>query len=225
MLFRLVIYAYYLINIGDIQMTTQQQMVDKLISIYGIQDPKVVDAMASIPREEFLPDDLKDQAYEDSPLPIGHGQTISQPFIVAFMTETAKLTPDAKVLEIGTGCGYQAAVLSKLCKEVYSIEVVEPLGKETKSRLKKLGYKNIYARIGDGYKGWPEKAPFDVIIVTAAPEKLPEALVDQLKDGGRLIIPVGTSEQELKIITKRHGKITEDNLFPVRFVPMVHKNK
>jgi protein-L-isoaspartate(D-aspartate) O-methyltransferase len=199
----------------------QDQMIKEQIISRGIQDSWVIKAVSEVPRELFVPNELKSLAYEDSPLPIGYKQTISQPFIVAFMTESAGLDQNSRVLEIGTGCGYQAAILSKLCKEVYSIEVLKPLGEEAAIRLKKLGYKNIHLRIGDGYKGWPENSPFDAIIVTAAPEDVPQALIDQLKEGGRLIIPVGTFVQELIRITRIKDKIKKENLMPVRFVPMV----
>lgn len=205
--------------------TTKEYMINELIIKYKIKDPRVIDAMSLVPREEFVPEDFREQAYEDSPIPIGYDQTISQPFIVAFMTEAAGLTPDSKLLEIGTGCGYQAAILSQICKEVYTIEVIKPLGEEAKKRLKKLGYSNITTRIGDGYKGWPEEAPFDVIIVTAAPEKVPSDLIDQLKAGGKLIIPVGTYSQELKLITKTETGTQEERLLAVRFVPMVNEDR
>jgi protein-L-isoaspartate(D-aspartate) O-methyltransferase len=199
----------------------QDQMVQEQIISRGIQDSRVIKAISEVPRELFVPNELKSSAYEDSPLPIGYKQTISQPFIVAYMTESAQLDQTSRVLEIGTGCGYQAAILSKLCKEVYSIEVLKPLGEEAAVRLNKLGYKNIHLRIGDGYKGWPENSPFDAIIVTAAPEKVPQILINQLKEGGRLIIPIGMFVQELIRITRIKDKIKKENLMPVRFVPMV----
>ena len=199
----------------------QDQMVQEQIISRGIQDSRVIKAISEVPRELFVPNELKSSAYEDSPLPIGYKQTISQPFIVAFMTEAAQLDQTSRVLEIGTGCGYQAAILSKLCKEVYSIEVLKPLGEEAKMRLNKLGYKNIHLRIGDGYKGWTENSPFDAIIVTAAPEEVPQTLINQLKEGGRLIIPIGRFVQELIRITRIKDKIKKENLMPVRFVPMV----
>jgi protein-L-isoaspartate(D-aspartate) O-methyltransferase len=199
----------------------QDQMVQEQIISRGIQDSRVIKAISEVPRELFVPNELKSSAYEDSPLPIGYKQTISQPFIVAFMTEAAQLDQTSRVLEIGTGCGYQAAILSKLCKEVYSIEVLKPLGEEAEMRLNKLGYKNIHLRIGDGYKGWTENSPFDAIIVTAAPEEVPQTLINQLKEGGRLIIPIGRFVQELIRITRIKDKIKKENLMPVRFVPMV----
>ncbi len=196
-------------------------MIEKQIIERGIKDKRILEAMSSVPRELFVPKDLQQRAYEDSPLPIGYGQTISQPFIVAFMTEAAMLEPNAKVLEIGTGCGYQAAILSKLCKKVYTIEVIKPLGKEAKRRLKALNYNNVYVLIGDGYEGYTNAAPFDAIIVTAAPQNIPQALINQLKNGGRMIIPVGTLNQELIRISKINGAIKKENLLPVRFVPMI----
>jgi protein-L-isoaspartate(D-aspartate) O-methyltransferase len=160
-------------------------------------------------------------AYADGPLPIGYGQTISQPYIVAFMTEAIDPKPGMKVLEIGTGSGYQAAVLGEIVAEVYSIEIVEPLGTKAQKDLEKLGYKNVHVKVGDGYQGWPEQAPFDAIIVTAAPEKVPQPLIDQLKEGGKMIIPVGsnTDTQELRLLEKKKGKIRTTSLLPVRFVP------
>lgn len=199
----------------------QDQMVKEQIISRGIQDPRIIKAVSEVHRELFVPNELKNRAYEDSPLPIGYKQTISQPFIVAFMTESAQLDQNSRVLEIGTGCGYQAAILSKLCKEVYSIEVLKPLGEEAAVRLKNLGYKNIHLHIGDGYKGWPEYSPYDAIIVTAAPEEVPQILINQLKEGGRLIIPIGTFVQELVRITRIKDEIKKEKLMPVRFVHMV----
>lgn len=187
----------------------------------GVSDPRVIEAMAQVPRHEFVPEELRVHAYEDRPLPIGYEQTISQPFIVAFMTE--KLAPQwtDRVLEIGTGSGYQAAVLSRLVKEVYSIEIVEPLAARASTDLQRLGYRNVHVRAGDGYLGWPEAAPFDAIIVTCAPDHVPEPLVTQLKEGGRMIIPVGPpGAQELVLLGKRAGKLEQRAVLPVRFVPM-----
>lgn len=199
----------------------RDQMVKEQIIFRGIKDSRVIKAISEVPRELFVPKDLKRLAYQDSPLPIGNKQTISQPFIVAFMTESAQLDQNSKVLEIGTGCGYQAAILSKLCKAVYSIELLKSLGEEAAVRLNKLGYKNIHLLIGDGYQGWPENAPFDAIIVTAAPEEIPQIFINQLKEGGRLIIPIGTFAQKLVRITRLKNKIKKENLMSVRFVPMV----
>ena len=198
-------------------------MVEKQIERRGINDPRVLEVMRDTPRHLFIPEYLKEMAYEDGPLPIGEGQTISQPYIVALMTELLELKGDEKILEIGTGSGYQAAVLSALVSEVFSIEIVKNLVDRAELRLKNMGYKNVTIRWGDGYKGWPGEAPFDGIIVTAAPDKIPQLLIDQLKVGGRLVVPIGTHRQELKVITKdKDGTIQSKNIIPVRFVPMVH---
>jgi len=190
-----------------------------------IRNPRVLKAMEKVPRHELVPPEMKPRAYADSPLPIGHGQTISQPFVVAFMTE--KLEPRAtdRILEIGTGSGYQAAVLGELVKEVYTIEIVEPLAERARADLQRLGYNNVLVRAGDGYQGWSEKAPFDAVIVTCAPENIPQPLVDQLKEGGRMIIPVGSTGgiQELYLLEKRNGKVLKKAVLPVRFVPMTRK--
>ncbi len=187
----------------------------------GITNARVLAAMGKVPRHEFVPERWRSQAYEDHPLPIGHGQTISQPFIVAFMTEKLQPAPKDRVLEIGTGSGYQAAVLAELVAEVYSIEIVEDLAKQAAADLRRLGYTNVHVRAGDGYKGWSEAAPFDAIIVTCAPEKVPQPLVDQIKDGGRMIIPIGSGwEQELVLLRKRGSKLEQQAILPVRFVPM-----
>ena len=196
-------------------------MVETQIHRRGVKDTLVLNAMKNVPRHKFVPASMKNQAYIDSPLPIGENQTISQPYIVGFMTESLQLKGPEKVLEIGTGSGYQAAVLSEIADSVFSIEIVATLGQRAKELLNDLGYKNIQVRIGDGYQGWPEHAPFDAIIVTAAPVKIPQPLVDQLKPGGRMIIPVGDYYQELILITKSsNGKITKKSILPVRFVPM-----
>ena len=204
----------------------RKEMVAEQISGQGrnVSDPSVIEVMAQVPRHEFVPAEIRTHAYEDRPLPIGHEQTISQPYIVAFMTE--KLAPKRadRVLEIGTGSGYQAAVLSKLVAEVYSIEIVQPLAKRASADLQRLGYRNVHVRAGDGYLGWPEAAPFDAIIVTCAPDHVPEPLVAQLKDGGRMIIPVGPpGSQELVLLEKRSGKLERRAVLPVRFVPMTGK--
>jgi len=198
------------------------RMVDTQIRSRGVRDEEVLQAMEQVPRHEFVPESSIDQAYEDHPLFIGHGQTISQPYIVALMTEVLELGPDDRVLEIGTGSGYQAAILSRLAAEVYSIEIIEELGLAAAARLDSLGYDNVKVRIGDGYLGWPEKAPFDAVIVTAAPERIPQALVDQLAEGGRMVLPVGVGIQDLVLVEKREGKITQREITGVRFVPMVH---
>ena len=189
-----------------------------------VRDPRVLAAMRAVPRHEFVPAAIRHLAYGDYPLTIGHGQTISQPYIVAKMTELAALKPTDRVLEVGTGSGYQAAVLSPLVKEVYTIEIVEALGLTARERLQRLGYANVEVRIGDGYAGWPEKAPFDAVIVTAGATHIPPPLVEQLKPGGRMVIPVGESpyDQELKVL--RRGKTPKDikveSVMPVRFVPL-----
>ena len=171
-------------------------MVEQDLAARDITDEAVLRTMGKVPRHEFVPDELRDSAYADHPLPIGHEQTISQPYIVALMTQLADAKEGARALDIGTGSGYQAAVLGEICKEVYSIEIVEPLAKEAKARLARLGYKNITVRAGDGYQGWPEKAPFDVIVVAAAPDHIPQPLVDQLAPGGKQVMPVVQSYQE-----------------------------
>jgi protein-L-isoaspartate(D-aspartate) O-methyltransferase len=188
----------------------------------GITNSRVLSAMGKVPRHEFVPANLRSLAYEDGPLPIGHGQTISQPYVVAFMTEQLDPKQSDKVLEIGTGSGYQAAVLSELVSHVYTIEIIEALARRAGSDLKRLGYTNVSVRAGDGYKGWPAAAPFDSIIVTCAPEKVPQPLVDQLKDDGRMIIPIDGSGggQQLVLLHKHNGKLEQREILPVRFVPM-----
>ena len=186
-----------------------------------IQNRRVLDAMAAVPRHEFVPKALWKFAYSDEPVPIGYGQTISQPFIVAFMTEQLDPKPTDRVLEIGTGSGYQAAVLSLLVAEVYTIEIIESLAKRAEADLKRLGYDNVKVLAGDGYKGWPDHAPFDAIIVTCAPDQIPQPLVGQLRDGGRMIIPVGPSDNQQLYLLQKHGtKVEQQARLPVRFVPM-----
>lgn len=187
----------------------------------GVRDLRVLRAMRRVPRHRFVPVALREAAYEDGPLPIGFGQTISQPFVVAFMTEQLHCRPTDRVLEIGTGSGYQAAVLAEIVAKVYTIEIVEPLAQRATATLAELGYQNVHVRAGDGYAGWSEAAPFDAIIVTCAPEQIPAALIAQLKDGGRMIIPVGPSgDQQLVLLRKRGGQIRRQAVLPVRFVPM-----
>jgi len=199
----------------------RQRMVTEQLKARGISDERVLNAMNKVPREEFVPPDSRAGSYEDGPLPIGYGQTISQPYIVAFMTEQLRLKRSDRVLEIGTGSGYQAAILAELMSEVYSIEIVEPLAKNAEATLQRLGYENVHVKIGDGYKGWPEAAPFDAIIVTCAPDKVPQPLVDQLKDDGRMVIPVGDRfAQELYLFEKKNGQLKQSATLPVRFVPM-----
>jgi protein-L-isoaspartate(D-aspartate) O-methyltransferase len=186
-----------------------------------ITDARVLAVMGRVPRHEFVPANLRDEAYADHPLPIGHGQTISQPYIVAFMTEALEPRRADKVLEVGTGSGYQAAVLSELVAEVYTIEIVEPLARRAADDLARLGYQNVQVRAGDGYQGWPEAAPFDAIIVTCAPDHVPQPLLAQLAEGGRMIIPVGPAgDQALHLMEKHGGEIRRRAVLPVRFVPM-----
>ena len=197
------------------------RMVETQIVARGVRDARVLAAMRQVPRHLFVDAKEGAQAYEDHPLPIAGNQTISQPYIVALMTELADLTPSEKVLEIGTGSGYQSAVLSRLAREVYSIEIVPELARASADRLQQLGYRNVTVREGDGYRGWAEHAPFDAILVTAAPDRIPQPLLDQLAPGGRMVIPVGSFFQELKVLSKdKNGNITEKDILPVRFVPM-----
>jgi protein-L-isoaspartate(D-aspartate) O-methyltransferase len=199
----------------------RKKMVERQISSRGVTDQKVLDAMLKIERHLFVPVEFISSAYEDSPLPIGEGQTISQPYIVAYMTELLKLDKEKKVLEIGTGSGYQTAILAELAGEVYSIELIRSLGKNAAEILDKLKYQNIHLKIGDGYQGWTENAPFDAIIVTCSPTKIPEPLQQQLAENGIMVIPVGQHYvQELVIVTKKNGKLKHRNVTGVRFVPM-----
>ncbi|MEM8953677.1 MAG: protein-L-isoaspartate(D-aspartate) O-methyltransferase [Verrucomicrobiota bacterium] len=207
----------------------RQVMVERQLKAPGrdIRDPRVLKAMAEVLRHEFVPEDLRLEAYRDSPLPIGHKQTISQPFIVALMTERLDPQPNDKVLEIGTGSGYQAAVLAELVEDVYSIEIVEPLAKQATQVLSDLQYDNVHVKAGDGYQGWPEHAPFDAIIVTCAPDHIPQPLIDQLKEGGRMMIPVGETSftQELVLLEKQDGNVVQKSVLPVRFVPMTGQSQ
>ncbi|MCG8527474.1 MAG: protein-L-isoaspartate(D-aspartate) O-methyltransferase [Opitutales bacterium] len=197
------------------------RMVEEQIEARGVEDPGVLDAMRKVERHRFVIPSYQTYAYTDQPLPIDAEQTISQPFIVAHMTELLQTEPSDKILEIGTGSGYQAAVLGELVEQVYTIEVIGLLADKSRALLKDLGYENVHVRHGDGYKGWPEEAPFDGIIVTAAPPEVPQALLDQLKVGARLVIPVGRAYQELKVYTRTKSGHTEQTAYPVRFVPMV----
>lgn len=208
--------------VADLQARQREAMVATQIEDRGVTDARVLAAMRKVSRHHFVPPEMKGRAYDDSPLPIGYGQTISQPFIVAFMTAALNLKGNEKVLEIGTGSGYQAAVFAELVKEVYSIEIVKPLGELAAKTLAEAGYQNVKTRIGDGYRGWPEAAPFDAIMVTCAPDAIPQPLIDQLAEGGRMIIPVGGegAPQELVLLTKKAGKIKLEKVLPVRFVPM-----
>jgi protein-L-isoaspartate(D-aspartate) O-methyltransferase len=200
----------------------RHEMVEEQIRKRGVRQPEVLNAMDSVPRHSFVPSDRRDEAYGDAPLPIGWGQTISQPYIVALMTELLELDREDKVLEIGTGSGYHAAVLSRVAGKVFSIEIIDQLGRQAESTLDDLGYGNVRVRIGDGYKGWPEEAPFDAIILTAAPPTIPQPLLDQLRVGGRMVVPEGGSfVQDLLLITKTaNGGIQKRSVTPVRFVPM-----
>ncbi|NOZ19715.1 MAG: protein-L-isoaspartate(D-aspartate) O-methyltransferase [Planctomycetes bacterium] len=200
----------------------RMEMVDQLVYEYGIKDKRVIEAMRKVPRHKLVPLDMRPHAYEDRPLPIGEGQTISQPYIVALMTQLLDLKGGEKVLEVGTGSGYQAAVLAEIVGHVYTIEIVEPLAKRAEKDLKELGYKNITVKCGDGYQGWKEHAPFDAVIVTAAPEHVPQPLIDQLKEGGRLVIPVGPQwvGQDIVRLTKTKDGVKEEKVLAVRFVPM-----
>jgi protein-L-isoaspartate(D-aspartate) O-methyltransferase len=199
----------------------RERMIKEQIAPRGMIDAPVLAAMAKVPRQEFVPPELREASYGDHPLPIGYGQTISQPFVVAFMTEQVRPKQTDRVLEIGTGSGYQAAILAELVAEVYSIEIIEPLATQAAETLQRLGYKNLHVKAGDGYKGWPEHAPFDAIIVTCAPDRVPEPLIEQLKDGGRMIIPVGSGfDQELYLLEKKNGELRRSAVLPVRFVPM-----
>ncbi len=199
-------------------------LVDSFLKEPGsrVSDPRVIAAMRATPRHLFVPPDQQVEAYGDHPLPIGYGQTISQPSLVAFMTEQLRPGPADRILEIGTGSGYQAAVLSPLVSEVYSVEIVEPLARRAAEIFAGLGYHNVHTRIGNGYQGWPDEAPFDAIIVTCAPDDIPPALVEQLREGGRLVIPVGprTEPQELYLLEKRGENLEKRAILPVRFVPM-----
>jgi protein-L-isoaspartate(D-aspartate) O-methyltransferase len=204
----------------------RQLMVQGQLMPRGIKDERVLTAMAKVPREEFVPPDSRAVSYEDGPLPIGYDQTISQPYIVAFMTEQLRPKPSDHVLEIGTGSGYQAAILAELVSEVYTIEIVEPLAKNAEATLQRLGYKNVHVKVGDGYSGWPEHAAYDAIIVTCAPDHVPQQLTDQLKDGGRMVIPVGERfAQQLYLLEKQNGRLRESAVLPVRFVPMTRERK
>jgi len=208
----------------------RQQMVHDGIEgypIYPVTDPRVLQAMRRVPRHLFVPEEYRDLAYRNTPLFIGYNQTISQPYIVAHMSELLNLKPEHRVLEIGTGSGYQAAVLAELCNHVYTIEIVPELGRRAEKLLKDLGYDQVHVRIGDGYEGWPEAAPFDRIIVTCAPENIPGPLRDQLAPGGRMVIPVGTqlgAQYLVEVRKDRKGSITKKEYYPVRFVPMTGKS-
>lgn len=196
-------------------------MVETQIEARGVKDDKVLEAMRKVPRHLFVPENMKLYAYRDEPLVIGEGQTISQPYIVAYMTEALQLKGRERILEVGTGSGYQAAVLAEIVQEVFSVELLESLSLKAQDKLKRLGYKNIHFRIGDGTLGWKELAPYDAIMVTAAPAKVPKALQEQLTIGGKMIIPVGAAFQELVLLTREKRKYKKKILLPVRFVPLI----
>ena len=198
-------------------------MVENQIISRGVKDPLVIKAMKTVPRHQFIPKNEAAYAYLDEPRPIGEGQTISQPYIVAFMTEQLRLKPHYRVLEIGTGSGYQAAILAQIVDSVYTIEIIPELAQKAKKIIANLQYENVVVIEGDGYNGWPQKAPFDAIIVTAAPSKIPPPLLEQLKDGGRMVLPVGEYVQELVVVSKNESGISMENVLPVRFVPMTGK--
>jgi protein-L-isoaspartate(D-aspartate) O-methyltransferase len=225
-----IIFSLGIMVIGCVQSQPQvdrfkelrENMVRTQIVARGITDKDVIEAMKKVERHLFVPEVYIQQAYGDHPLPIGYGQTISQPFIVAFMTEILKLDKSSKVLEVGTGSGYQAAILAEICDSVYTVEIVEELGNRAKQLFKELGYNNIKVKIGDGYEGWDKYSPYDAIIVTCAPTHVPEPLEDQLKEGGRMIIPVGEKYiQELVLLTKKNDTLRQSSVLDVRFVPMV----
>ena len=205
----------------------RHDMVESQLAGRDISQKAVLEAMRKVPRHLFVPGEYRQWAYSDQPLPIGEGQTISQPYIVAYMTQELRIKPGDRVLEIGTGSGYQAAVLAELGRDIYTIEIVESLGREARSRLKALGYDRVHVRVGDGYNGWPEEAPFDAIMVTAGAEELPQPLLDQLAENGRMIIPVGPhgGVRQLTLITRKNGKFRSEKLMPVRFVPFVRKKE
>jgi protein-L-isoaspartate(D-aspartate) O-methyltransferase len=203
----------------------RRRMVSEQLQARDVRDARVLEAMRAVPRHLFVPEPERRDAYGDTPVPIGYGQTISQPYIVGFMTQALDTQPGHKVLEIGTGSGYQAAVLSRLVRDVYTIEIVEPLAERARVTLAQLGYTNVHVRAGNGYLGWPEQAPFDRIMVTAAPDAIPAALVEQLKTDGRMAIPVGVGEQELRVLRKTEKGLELLETLPVRFVPMTGKPK
>lgn len=201
----------------------RRRMVDEQIRARGIKDASVLKAMGDVPRHRFVPEQIRHLAYSDRPLPIGMEQTISQPAIVAYMTEAADISKKEKVLEIGTGSGYQAAILGEVAGDVYTIEIIPELAERARGVLGDLGYKNVFVKTGNGYLGWPEHAPFDAIIVTAAPDEIPQALVEQLAVGGKMVVPVGSANQEMVIVEKTREGVTQKRTIPVRFVPMTGK--
>lgn len=202
----------------------REKMVRSQIESRGIKDQRVLEAMKKVPRHQFVPQNSREFAYHDEPLPIGEGQTISQPYIIAYMTEVLKLKEKDEVLEIGTGSGYQAAVLAEIVSKVYSIEAIQSLSRKAQQTLKDLGYTNIYLKVGDGTWGWKEQAPFDAILVTAAPSSIPQPLQDQMKEGGRMVLPVGETYQDLYLLVKKKGEFEKKKLLPVRFVPLIQRH-
>ncbi len=209
---------------ADPRAAARNKMVQQHLVERGIKDPRVLDAFRTVPRHKFLPADTQRMAYDDESIPIGEGQTITPPYDVAFMTETLEPKATDKVYEVGTGSGYQASILSRLVKDVYSVEIHRPLGERAAKVIKELGYDNIHTRVGDGYAGWPEAAPFDAVIVTCAPTKVPQPLVDQLKEGGRIVIPLGGKfDQRVHLMIKKDGKLVDKVLRPTLFVPMTGK--
>jgi protein-L-isoaspartate(D-aspartate) O-methyltransferase len=209
---------------ADPDVRLRYRMVERHLAERGIKNKRVLDAFRTVPRHKFLPEGTQRQAYDDESIPIGEGQTITPPYDVAFMTEVLDPKPTDIVYEVGTGSGYQSAILSRLVKEVYSVEIHKPLSERATKVHKEVGYKNIHTRVGDGYEGWPEAAPFDSIIVTCAPQSIPQPLVDQLKDGGRMVIPLGDRyTQSVWLVTKKDGKLTRKELKPTLFVPMTGK--
>jgi protein-L-isoaspartate(D-aspartate) O-methyltransferase len=212
-------------HVSDEEFTKQRRQLVEQLRSEGIQNQGVLDALLKVPRHRFVPPSYRHLAYRNHPLPIGQDQTISQPFIVGYMTEAAEIASGEKVLEIGTGSGYQAAVLAELAKEVYTIEIIPELAESSRTLLREMGYKNLQVKTGNGYLGWPEHAPFDAIVVTAAPDEVPKALVEQLAVRGKMVVPVGTSFQQMLIITRTESGVVERRTIPVAFVPMTGKPK
>jgi protein-L-isoaspartate(D-aspartate) O-methyltransferase len=210
---------------ADISKRIREQMVREQIERRGVKDKRVLQAMRKVPREMFTDGQDLEVAYYDGPLSIGHGQTISQPYIVAYMTEQLRIKPEHRVLEVGTGSGYQTAILAELAAEVYTVEIIAELSRRAQAKLKDLGYANVRFLVGDGSLGWPEHAPYNAIMVTAAPERMPAALTDQLADGGRMIAPVGAYEQYLELMTRKGTEIQRRSLIGVRFVPLVGRGR
>lgn len=224
--FILVVFLLPFLGFGQDQLKEERErLVKETIENRGVKDRAVLNAMRSVKRHLFVPENMVANAYDDRPLPIGYGQTISQPYMVAYMTEVINPKPEFKVLEIGTGSGYQAAVLGEIVKEVYTIEIVPELGNAAAERLRKAGYKNVQVKVADGYHGWKEHAPYDAIVVTAAAEFVPPPLIDQLKDGGKIVIPVGSPflTQTLMLVQKKGKRVTTKSLMPVAFVPFTRK--